>query len=306
MEDNTNTVVTPITDVASGEAADTHEAAEAELASLGGSQEPVTEVAEVVSPQEEIISPKPATLSSLAKRERKLLDRENSLKATETKLQSYEQFAELLQKNPVDVLAQLGWTEDKLADAILAKRNGTEVVDPQVGRLEALEKKLADQEANRIKQEQDTNLSNIQTGIKNQITADTERFDLINSLDQHDEVFSAVLEYTKKYPEWRPTNQEATNLVNTIADKIEAELDRSLLSKVKTSKKFMKSIGQSSSSPASQLSALANKQTITSPTKKPQTLTNNNVRNNTPTEDGLSMNASDRWDQLFRGQPGYK
>lgn len=141
--------------------------------------------------------------SALSRERKKLREREAAAAAKEQqaavhvqKAQAFDQVLARLRTDPASVIRELGGDEltNKLLDGIVASEKSP--AEREVEKLKA-DLQRRDDEAKAAQQQ-----AQIQTwrdGVKSTVIAAGERFDLVNSLDQHDAVIETITAYYQKY-----------------------------------------------------------------------------------------------------------
>jgi hypothetical protein len=200
-------------------------------ATTKGEESTETQEAKPETETEETSEPKPADapevvqarkmVAAANRKERKALDALKTARQYEEGAKAWDQFRALLKSDPRAAFAAAGF-DDEAATRLIA-----ETPDP-TDRVTQLENQLKRQEQERVQAAQLARIEEMKGVVRQKVEAQADRFDLVNSFGQHDEVWDRMVAYHDLHGEV-PEGLEAV-----IAAELEAELEAA----VSKSKKF--------------------------------------------------------------------
>jgi hypothetical protein len=214
---------------------------------------------ETVKPEESSGS-KLDALSLVAKRERKFLEEQRKFSEErkrfmeeQEKLKEDRELLQLLNDNPLEVLKRKNIDISSLNERFLETAEDDEI-DPLHKKIKELESKLSqyegkfssleEKEIAQIKAKESESITQVKQAIDQTIKADTERFELVNSLgeqasDQIFEIMQEMFNESKKINPNNPTILKPDEAAELLEDYLAKELKQAL--KLNKVKKFLSS-----------------------------------------------------------------
>lgn len=150
-----------------------------------------------------------ARFAALTRREKMIQDRESKVKTEEAEYKAWKKAKEEAKINPVSLLETHGLSFNELTDYLLTKGEQKQLTAEE--KIELLQKRLDDKEkadaeamTKRKQDEVESHVSNYKSNIKQLVDGSGDTYELIQSQEAYDLVFSVVQEH------WNSTYDEST------------------------------------------------------------------------------------------------
>lgn len=173
-------------------AAEPEEGAEPKPAEPGKPEEqkPAEKPAETPKPDDERLK---AAMRGAARREKAALEAQRSAKAVEGKAKAFDDFARLLDEDPVAAFKALGKDARGVFQRVIDK--GEPAAPTPESEIADLKRWRADREARETADAQARNIAEQKAGVAKLIADAGEQFELINAQGEHDLVWDAMVAY---------------------------------------------------------------------------------------------------------------
>jgi hypothetical protein len=198
--------------------------------------------------------------------------------------------ARLLREDPDALFERFGTNTEDVLTASVSKKSGKPATKTEAERIADLERERDEGRKTTATATEAAQRQAVDVGVKTMLAAD-ESFELINTLDRHGDVASAVWEYGKRYPEM--TRDQAEKAVRYFARKLETQLEAEETERADRLAKSKKLGGRFAPKPAPAAGDDA-------PAGEPKTLHNGIVRDAPPVVDDLPTEDGARWREVKR------
>ena len=207
--------------------------------------------------------------AALTKREKQIQEREKAIKEQEAKFKNFELTKESVVKSPKEALESIGLSFEDFTKAYLDQLDGKEhkpsleeKFEGLYSRIEAKEKAEKEREEQAKKEAEQAAIDNFKSQVKDFVSADKEKFELINESGLFDEVYNVIEEYFNETGEILATEKAAEHVENHLYEEGQ---------KLLKAKKFAPKMPEPGKGPEKTASSttLTNKLTPASPATSP-------------------------------------
>lgn len=159
--------------------------------------------------------------AALTKREKMIQEREKAIKEQEAKFKNFELTKETVRKSPKEALESVGMTFEDFTKAYLDQLDGKEhtpSVDEKIqelyAKIEAKEKAEKEREEQAKKDAEAQAIESFKSQVKEFVSADKEKYELINESGLFEEVYNVIEEYFNETGEILSTEKAANHVEN--------------------------------------------------------------------------------------------
>ena len=174
--------------------------------------------------------------NALTKREKMLVEREAQIKEESQSLKQYRDDLAVLEKNPIEFLGKHGFEPKQIADFLLGggnkKGEGEGGEGGESSKVEQLMKRLDDMESQRKEelenakkskkqQQEEATINNFKENIKKTVGENAEKYEILESMGQHDLVYEVIEQHHKETGEILDIDKAAESVENYLESQLE-------------------------------------------------------------------------------------
>lgn len=183
------------------------------------------ETAEGIKP-EDSTKPDPEfakRFASLTRREREVQSQADRHKAEIQEAQAFKQQKGLIKSNPVKFMEENGWKFEDLIDFVVNDQKITPSKENQalLDRIEKLEREKEDEKTSEKTKKENENIAIYKTNLKNKISEQKDKYELINEYDQFETVYETmneIFQQTGEEPELDKVAEEVEKHIEQMLD----------------------------------------------------------------------------------------
>ena len=198
------------------------------------SEEPVKET----KPEDKRSERLSKTLNEIARQQSELRKERKELEEQKKKLSgsSFDELKAKASDNPLEAIEALGLDYNKLTEFVLNGSGEKSASKKLEEKIQQLEKKLTERDDSESEKQATAKIDQFKTNIKNELSSQTDKYELINTGEEYDTVYEVILQCHQQTGKMLSLDEAAELVENNLEKNLQAQLER--LSKTQKAKKW--------------------------------------------------------------------